>query len=382
MLVTRSNETSNRILLTTLTIGHMINDFYGLVLPFLLPTLMLVFDMNFASAGLLAFASGILGSVLQPVSGFIGDRFGQRKRIIIFGFIAITIGLLLVATSISYGMILLAWLIYGFGMATFHPQSTNLITRAYAAAKGRAMGIHGIGGAIGNFTAPLIIAFLVTLVDWRYTAVLLMIPSVVAIALVSLFLKEPARETHNMPRVHIAPSLWLLALTFGLIYMMYRGFLTFLPTYLVEQGSSLNQAGFIASLMLLVGFIAQPAGGIIYDRIGGRWLLTLSALLAGSALLIFVGDNAIPHLIPIAILGAAVTATFPVSLAMASDIAGKEGAGLSVGIVFGVSSLLSAVTPAFTGYLADAIGLRLALQWLVVFPLAALAVTFFLPKKL
>lgn len=379
--MTPPRSVSNRTLLTILTGAHLVNDFYGLVLPFLLPTLILAFKLNFAAAGLLALATDLLGGILQPVSGFIGDKFAKRKALMIYGFMAFIIGLILVGTSVSYGMILLAWLIYGFGTATFHPQSTNLITRIYIGAKGRAMGIHGIGGAIGNFSAPLIIALLVTWLGWRPTSLLLIVPGMVSIYFVGTMVSEPAKSLSDTPRAHIRPSLWLLSLTFGLIYMMYKSFLTFLPTFLVQHGSTLNQAGYISSSMLLVGFLAQPVGGYIYDRIGGRWLFALSALIAGSALLLFNGDSAIPRLIPIILLGAAVTATFPVSLAMASDLAGEDNVGMNVGLVFGLSGGLSALTPALTGIMADAIGLQMALQWLIVFPIAAFLTSLFLSSR-
>ena len=163
--------------------------------------------------------------------------------------------------------------------------------------------------------------------------------------------------------------------------MMYSGFLTFLPTYLVEQGMSLGQVGILSTIMLFVGFFAQPGGGIIYDRIGGRWLYALSALLAGIGIFLFTGELGLHPLIPIVLIGAAVMATFPPTLAMASDIAKSGNVGMSVGIVFGASRALAALTPAMTGYMADQFGLRISLQWLIVFAVAAFFLAFLLPTK-
>lgn len=376
----RPQQASSKALLVTLTIGHMVNDFYGLVLPFLLPTLIVAFNMNFAAAGLLALVTDLLGGILQPFSGFAGDRFAKRKSIIICGFLAFIIGLALVGVSTSYSMILFAWLVYGFGSAAFHPQSTNLLTRTYIYAKGRAMGIHGIGGAIGNFSAPLVITFFVTVIGWRSTSFFLIIPGIAATLLVVRIVHEPQNTSTESVRWHIPPSLWLLSLTFGLIYMAYKSFLTFLPTFLVQQGSTLSQAGYIASIMLFAGFIAQPLGGSIYDHIGGRWLFAISAALSAVALVVFNMSDGISDLISIAIFGAGISATFPVSLAMASDIAGSESIGLNTGIVFGLSGVLAALTPAITGYMADTIGLEAALEWLIVFPSVALLTSLFLPN--
>ncbi|MBV7337315.1 MFS transporter [Chloroflexi bacterium TSY] len=371
----------NKTLLGTLSLGHLVNDFYGLVLPFLLPTLIVVFQMDFFAAGLVALVTNLFGGLLQPIVGYLADRYGIRKRSMIAGFLLFALGLLLVGLSTSYIMILLAWFIYGLGIATFHAQSTNYITGAFPETKGRAMGIHGIGGAIGNFSVPLVVTFLITSVDWRNTALLLAIPGLlVAVMLGKILTEAPKAQTGTMS-LQVPKALWILALVAGLTGMLYSGFLTFLPTYLVEQGMSLSQVGILSTMMLFVGFFAQPGGGIVYDRIGGRWLYALSAFLTAIGLFLFTSDFGLPPLVPVVLIGAAVMATFPPTLAMASDIAKSGNVGMSVGIVFGASRALAALTPALTGYMADQFGLRLSLQWLIVFAVAAFFLAFLLPSK-
>ena len=368
-------------LLGILSTAHLVNDFYVLVLPFLLPTLIVVFDMNFFAAGLVALVTNLFGGLLQPIAGYLADRFGIRKRIMIIGFLFFSFGLLFVAASTSYLMILLAWLIYGLGIATFHAQSTNFITTAFPTTKGRAMGIHGIGGAIGNFSVPVVVTFLVTAVSWRNTALILTIPGFLIAILLSKSLKEAPKTESGAKRFQIPKSLWILTLVSALLGMMFAGFLTFLPTYLTEQGMSLNQAGILSTIMLFVGFFAQPAGGIIYDRFGGRNLYALSAFVAAVGLLLFTSEWASAPLLPIVLIGGAIMATFPPTLAMASDISPKGNAGMSVGIVFGTSRALAAFTPALTGLMADHFGLRLSLQWLIVFAVAAFFLAFLLPSR-
>mgnify|MGYP001816297821 FL=1 len=55
--------------------------------------------------------------VLVPTCGYLADRYGIRKRIMIAGFLFFSSGLLLVGLSVSYTMILLAWFIYGLLIA-------------------------------------------------------------------------------------------------------------------------------------------------------------------------------------------------------------------------------------------------------------------------
>ncbi len=377
----RPHHRPNRTLLGVLTTGHLVNDFYLLVLPFLLPTLIVAFQMDFFAAGLVSLVTNLFGGLLQPIAGYLADRYGIRKRIMIAGFLLYGLGLVLVGISTTYVMILAAWFVYGLGIATFHAQSTNFLTDAYPLSKGRVMGIHGIGGAIGNFSVPLVVTFLVAVVNWRGTALLLAIPGLlIVIALAKGLTEVPKTEIESMS-LRVPHSLWILALVAGLLGMMYSGFLTFLPTYLIEQGMSMGDVGILSTIMLFVGFFAQPMGGIIYDRIGGHWLFALSAVVAGIGLYLFTSDWGLPLLLPVTLISAAMMATFPPTLAMASELAQAGNVGMSVGIVFGASRTMAALTPVLTGYLADQFGLRLSLQWLIVFAVLAFGLAFLLPQR-
>ncbi|MEM7344301.1 MAG: MFS transporter [Chloroflexota bacterium] len=367
-------------LLAILTTGHLVNDFYNVTLPFLLPTLIMVFDLSFFQAGLLAIATSLLSGVLQPIVGHWADFNSKRKPVMMIGFVAFSLGLMVAGLSVSYAMVLLAFFIFGLGQTTFHPQSTNFITNAFPDAKGRAMGIHGIGGSIGNFSAPLAVTFLLTAFGWRYALFFLAIPGLLMLPFLGGLLSEPPKPKEIVRQTfQVTPILILLSLNFALIFMAYRGFLIFLPTYLVETGSTLQQAGYIAALMLFVGFLAQPIGGYVYDRLGGRFVMIVTSILTGVAILLFTMDSGLPSLIFIIIVGMAGTATFPVSLAMASDVSDGKNVGANVGFVFGASGVLGAFIPAITGYAADNWGLQLSFRLLVIVAVASLVMALFLP---
>lgn len=369
-------------LLGILTTGHLVNDFYNVTLPFLLPTLIVVFDLSFFKAGLLTMITSLFAGLLQPVVGYLADIYAKRKTAILFGFFAFSLGLIIAGFSVSYPALLIAFLVFGLGKATFHAQSTTFITSAYPHSKGRSMGIHGIGGSIGNFSAPIIVTFLITALSWRYTVALLAIPGLLMIVFLGYRLSEPPKiQTATKGAPIISSKLLLLASSFGLLSMTFNGFLTFLPTYLVENGSSLRQAGLISAFMLFVGFLAQPAGGLIYDKLGGRFLFAASSLLTGVGLLFFTTENNMPSIIFIVMIGAAVQAAYPVVLAMGSEIAVRGTVGASVGFLLGVSGVLASFTPALIGYAADSFGLQISFRLLIVLAVLSFSVSLFLPGK-
>lgn len=368
-------------LLAGLTTGHMVNDFYAMILPPLLPALLVAFSMNYFQVGVLSFCFYILSGILQPTMGHLSDKHAIRKKMLLAGFLINGMGCVAIGLSSTYLLVLLASLLCGLGAATFHPQSTNFITRCFPAAKGRAMGVHGWGGSIGNFLAPLVVASLVSAFGWRHGVMLLAIPGLLIVALLWRMLDEPQDTRTAGFSKGITQQLVLVALAFSLLSMVLRGFLTFLPTFLVERGSSLSQAGVITSMMLFVGLIAQPLGGHIYDKVGGRVIFLVCSLGTGLAMFAFTLSSGLVMIAWTVVVGFFIFALFPVSLAIGSEIAKDNRVGISVGFIFGCSSTLSAFTPLLTGYMADLFGLNLAFQLLVVFAVLAAVLACTLPAK-
>ncbi|MGH7320452.1 MAG: MFS transporter [Candidatus Rokuibacteriota bacterium] len=379
--VARTAPRSAYALLGGLTAAHLVNDFYVMVIPPLVPALRETFHLSYAQIGVLSFCFSILSGVLQAPVGHLADARGGRKRVVLAGFLVFCGGFVAMALAPTYPLILGASLLCGLGATTFHPQSTNFLTRAFPASRGRAMGIHGWGGSIGNFLAPLVVAALVSQLGWRQALLCLVVPGLLAAALLWGLLEEPPPVTAATREWGITRDLVLVAVTFGLLSMVLRGFLTFLPTFLVERGASLARAGFLTSLMLVVGLVAQPLGGQVYDRIGGRPLFLTCAVGTGLGLLVFSASSGPMLLAGAALVGFFVFAVFPASLALPSEIARGGRVGLAVGIVFGVSATMAAVTPILTGYAADLVGLERAFQLLIIVVILAAALSLRLPGR-
>ncbi len=71
----------------------------------------------------------------------------------------------------------------------------------------------------------------------------------------------------------------------------------------------------------------------------------------------------------------------PVALTMASSFNGAASAGMSVGLVFGISATMSSFTPLLTGLLADQFGLDAAFRLLIILPLVAITMKLFLHSQ-
>jgi FSR family fosmidomycin resistance protein-like MFS transporter len=240
------------------------------------------------------------------------------------------------------------------------------------------MGIHGVGGSLGHFAAPIATAFLIAALNWRLAALMLTLPAIILIIGLKLTLQPGQKNDRLTFGKGISRSLVLLGINFGLITMMYRGFLAFLPTWLLENNMPLVSAAAITSLMLAIGVVAQPMGGVIFDRFGGKVVFVISPIVAGFALLLMTWVEGWLVVLLIVLVGASITMTFPVALTLASSLSGAAEVGMSVGLVFGISTTMSSFTPLLTGLLADQFGLDSAFRLLIVLPLLATLMTLFL----
>ena len=362
-----------RTILLTFVGAHVVNDFYSTVLPAFLPALAEEFDLDYTELGILSFAFVLLTGVLQPVLGNAADRSGRRRWMLVFGFSIGAVGFLAMAAAPTFWLVVVVSLLCGLGGATYHPQATAYITSAYPDRRGSMLGIHGWGGSVGHFLAPAAVVLVVSAFNWRLAMVGIAFPLVIT----AVTLRVKLDETPAMPSVTlrgaVTPQLIWVAVTFGIVYLVGRSFLTFFVKMLVDEGWEETSAGVLLTILLLVGAIAQPLGGWAFDRIGGRKVYTIAAGSTAALVAAFAATSGAPSLIAVAGIAFFQFSLFPVALAQASQLVSSDQTGAATGLVFGISGLMTAAALPAVGLLAEAVGdIRVALAWLL--PLALLGV--------
>ncbi len=368
-------------LLVGFTGAHLVNDFNALMLPAFLPALTDEFNLSYLQLGILSLSFTILSGLLQVSFGHYADRYGRRRRALVFGFSVTAVGFVGMGLSPTYLILVIASLLCGLGASTYHPQATAILVAASPSDRGRTMGIHGWGGSVGAFIAPVGVAVLVTASGWRNALFLLAIPCAVVALAMRVAVTESTPDPSARLRGGVSSDVWVLAVAFALLSMVLRGFLTFLPTFLVDEGSSLSQAGLLTTFVLVVGLVAQPLGGVMYDRLGGRTVFVAASAATTAGLGLFMAASGWLALVAVAIIAFFVFSMFPVSLAMGSELSGVERTGIGVGVVFGVSGLGGAAVQPLVGGIADIASLHVGLSVLAVFSVAAAVLGTRLPAK-
>src|ERR1700754_4582203 len=146
--------------LGTIGLCHLLNDMMQSLLPAIYPTLKTQFHLSFAQIGLVTLAFQCTASLFQPVVGYFAD-IKPMPYSLSLGMVSTLAGLLVLAMSNSYPVLLIAAMMIGLGSAVFHPESSRVARMASGGRYGLAQSVFQVGGNTGQAISPLTAAALV-----------------------------------------------------------------------------------------------------------------------------------------------------------------------------------------------------------------------------
>ena len=353
---------------------------YTMILPSMESGLNL--DRN-TQSGLLNTANLIGYSLFALIGGFIASRFGIR-RLVTFSLIIVSISMILTGLSQTFESALFFRFLTGIGSG-----GSNIPRMALTAfwfspnLRGLAMGILLTGDGVGLAISGLIIPVILKIYGaegWRYSWYFLGALTLITVALSYIFLRDRPEEMSLRPlgkesssqtsgekpvagRIDATPfksfalyHLGLVYLVFGFTYIIYA---TFFTKYLVEEiGITMDLAGWLWSIVGLMGIGSGFIWGTISDKIGrGRGLALVYLSLASSFLLFMGFRNLTGFLLSALLFGIAAWATPAIVNAAASDYFGPKNAAPTM--AFLATFFLGAgqiVGPWVAGHIADLTG--------------------------
>jgi predicted MFS family arabinose efflux permease len=283
-------EGSRRIAWTSAIIHGLVHASV-LLLPTLLVSLQHSFHVSLLQLLAVSNVMYLVFGLAAIPAGWLADRVGSRTMLIVSAG-GCGVALTLVATAQTFPLLSAALVLLGLAAGIYHPSGLSLLSRGVGSGeRGRAIGIHGVGGNFGEALAPSWAGlFLAHLGGWRWAFAS---AALLSLACLALALSLPAGRAHrssHRPRASTAAGLrslwqsrplrWLLLATFAGGFV-YRGVFTFLPLHLTGMAGGPLQASTLMSLVLLAGIFAQRFGGELADRLPReRLFLTEVALLA------------------------------------------------------------------------------------------------------
>jgi MFS family permease len=346
----------------TVFIAYAVRYGYGILLPEMLKSL----DITKTDAGIIFSAFFIAYTVASPVCGYIADRYGSRWLLSSFVTL-IGIGAFLMSQVTSILQAALYFTLAGIGCAAGWAPVIALAQKWTSHEhRGRTVAFIDIASALSIIAMGILVPVIVRDLDWRMGWMILGGMAIGLGILNFLVIKNPSDVTRNnntksagVPLSTLLRSgrFWL----FGLGYL-FTGFaiqipFTFLNTYAVQELSfSYDTAAIIFTVLGIGAIVSKVTIGPWSDKNGRLKMIFLCGALITLGCLGMTYGNMVTLFIAVFIFSMGYGAVWAMYAAAASDFFAKESSGFIIGLwtlFLGIGLVLS---PAISGWLADATG--------------------------
>lgn len=360
---------------TVLILGcaHTMVHFYEQAFPALLLMMVAYFQITLKTAGwmqmLLALAFG-LGAL---PAGYLADRIGP-KRIVMVYLVGAAASSIFIAMSTSVSMFAIGLALLGACISLYHPAGTTLVTMQVKQV-GKALGYHGMGGALGVAVAPALATMLAVIsptYGWRLSFVAFGVMGLLG-AMGVATIKIAAAPSDGTPRKfwpeHIiakgaGKSFAVYLFVAVMVGFCYRGLMTFLPAYLSQEltggifvGSDLVKGGNFATMALLIGIFGQFLGGQLTTRYNLEKLYTVLLILTVPMLVMMSITTNYMLFFTTIVFAFFHFAGQPVGNNLVAKYTDERGRGLGFGIYFASAFGVGSFAAYFSGMVADSFGL-------------------------
>jgi MFS family permease len=343
--------------------------------------------------GLISAAFIWVYGIISPLAGWIGDRWG-RTRVIILSLAIWSLVTWMTGQAHTFGSLLSIRGVMGISEACYLPAALALITDVHSGKSiSRATGIHQSGIYVGVVLGGVGGGWLGEHYGWRFAFTLLGVFGVCyAIVLVPILKRNDTSERRANNTRGFVPSVRELmgirsfayvALAFSAFAIANWAVYTWLPVYFYEKFSaSLASAGFSATFYLQFASVAGVvAGGWIADRWAARQdrarvLVQVIGTIAASPCLFFAGftSSEIAAIAMLILFGLGKGLYDANTMPVLAQIARSDLRATGYGILNCAGGLAGGVAAAGAGWMKSAMGLGFVFQLTGVILLAAVVV--------
>jgi FSR family fosmidomycin resistance protein-like MFS transporter len=349
----------------------------------MLPYMQQEFKLNYTKAATITSAFSISGGLSQLPSGWLADRMGPTI-LITMGILGVAIGGLFVGLSQTYIMLLLALIFMGLMSGGYHPASTPLISMSVPVyQRGRAVGIHLVGGTGMFFAAPIIAGFIAGAWGWRGVYLTLAIPSAIFGLFFFFYLnkrygKAQVEEMKRKQTEERPPQPGYKRRLWAFLIMMVLGggagvtVQSFLTLYIVDVlGATKEQAAMALSFIFFSGFYGAPLGGYISDKVGSAKVIIATDILGGLMIfgLVAVQSYGVAFWTVLFLMGAVQSVRFPVAEVFIMSQSPARHRSTIYGIYYSTMQYTGAIFAPIMGHFLDIYGFH------TMFTFSAYAVT-------
>jgi MFS transporter, FSR family, fosmidomycin resistance protein len=380
--------------LSLLSAAHAVNHAQAALLPLVYLAIIDEFRVGVAAIAFLAAAGNILAGSIQLAYGAL-TRLMSRRLILAIGGVIFGGGMAAQALAPNFGAFSLANILSRVGGSPQHPVGNGLLAEQFPVhRRGFAISAHIAGGNLGTVAVPLVGAWLIAGIGWRWTVVLFGVPAILIALAIFALVRESGTDRAA------ARAYGSLRSAFGAVLRDRDLRLVYLSSVLGGGGRGLGVLNVFVPLylslvigldvatvalmytVLVVGSVPGPvAAGWLSDRLGRKPLI-VGAYLAGAASLaafVLAGSNVPALWVAIVLLSIFNFVESPQLQALLSDISAPALRDASFAayftLAFGMGSLWIVLYGGVVDAFGEAAGLPITF-WLMAaaFIAAAMAV--------
>jgi len=358
------------------------------------------------------------GSILGPLLGYLIDRLGPRRMVLI-GLVITGLGFVLFSRTnnlltfyVSYSLIML-----GTAAGTWLPLMT-VVNRWFIRKRGLAMAVAAEGSPLGGLLLLPVLAWAITPSHFGWSTTALWI-GIVFLALafpITRFIRErpedygeradgdpspnasmsqievvrtPPRDIGSRDQPDFTASqairtsaFWLITFGHAFSSLLFATLTVHLVPMLTDQGMSLQSSAYVFSVMMGVAAAFQLIGGYIGDRMETRVAVAAFGFIQAAGFIVAVFVQSMPMAILFAVLfGAGFGGRNPLTVAIRAEYFGPNAFATITGISSAPMYLFMLAAPLFAAFIFDTQGSYM-IAWLILGGLGSMSgVLFLLAKK-
>lgn len=271
------------VIIGLLWLANILSYFDRQAMAFVAPFMSTELGYTSTQIGLISGAVFVSYTLVQIPGGWLGDKFGQR-RLIVIGIASWSVFSALGGfVAQMFLMLLLVRFAMGVGEGISPPAGYRIIANWFGHGRRTfALGMVLTSSAIGPALAPLIAAPIIRDAGWRWVFYMTLLPGIVVGALVLLLMRD-SRDRVDAPQAAARSaqpdqgfqlrnlmSLHLLGQFAGIFFLAFTlyGLNAWLPTYLVKyRHLDLSTLAAYSSLPYIAGVLGIVIGAFLCNRV-------------------------------------------------------------------------------------------------------------------
>ena len=335
---------SSTTVILVMTASHFVNDNFTSLLTPLQPEIARAFNVTKVETGVLVSLLALVGSVLQPMFGGLGDRF-DRRYLAAAGPVLSALGMTMMGLAPNLWFIAMFVTIGGIGSAVFHPSGAAFVaSNSQLERRGLYASIFSAGGTAGLALGPLTAGAL------GLHGIIYLLPIGLLFGILSFILTPSTKSSSSNVKgirdylaVFQGPIrlLWAVSVLRSLSTVTYQSLIPFV----FDSSNFHKHIGWTLFTFSIASAAGGIVGGLLSDRVGRTKVLRSSVLgLIPLFVLLVLSNPDQLWFYPLAfVVGGLANATIPVAVVAAQEFApGHTGttSALMMGFSWGTAGVL------------------------------------------